>query len=187
MNGSQRVIVGVSGSARNLPALRQAATEARKRDAVLLAVHAWTPPDGGFGGFGEFGYSDPWLTDPWLTEAWTTVAWQRLRAAFETAFGGLPPHIKVDTAIVRGGPGPALVAMATREDDLLVIGTGRRGVLRRLSHAHVARYCATRARCGVLVIPPPELAREMGHPLRARLNIRRALSEELAPGARTTG
>lgn len=182
MNGSRRVIVGVSGSARNLPALRQAATEARERDAVLLAVHAWAPPGGGLGGFGEF---DP--ADPWLTEAWTTAAWQRLRAAFETAFGGLPPHMEVDTAIVRGGPGPALVAVATRDDDLLVIGTGRRGVLRRLWHAHVARYCATHARCGVLVIPPPELAREMGHPLRARLNIRRALSEELAPGARTTG
>jgi hypothetical protein len=46
MDGSRRVIVGVNGSVRNVQALRCAAAEARARDAVLVAVHAWVPPGG---------------------------------------------------------------------------------------------------------------------------------------------
>jgi hypothetical protein len=37
----RRVVVGVSESVGSLQALRHAAAEARTRDALLVAVHAW--------------------------------------------------------------------------------------------------------------------------------------------------
>jgi nucleotide-binding universal stress UspA family protein len=49
VDGRRRVIVGVNGSVRSLQALRHAAAEARTRDAVLVAVHAWVPPGGDLG------------------------------------------------------------------------------------------------------------------------------------------
>ena len=41
-----RVITGVSGSPRNLQALRYAAVLARGQDAALVPVLAWVPPGG---------------------------------------------------------------------------------------------------------------------------------------------
>ena len=41
-----RVITGVSGSPRNLQALRYAALLARGQDAALVPVLAWVPPGG---------------------------------------------------------------------------------------------------------------------------------------------
>ena len=43
MPGVRRIIAGVSGSPRNLPALRYAAELARVYDAAFVPVHAWVP------------------------------------------------------------------------------------------------------------------------------------------------
>lgn len=42
----RRVVVGVSGSLGSLAALHRAAEEARRTEAELLTVLAWTPPGG---------------------------------------------------------------------------------------------------------------------------------------------
>jgi nucleotide-binding universal stress UspA family protein len=46
VEGIRRVIVGASGSPGSLRALRYAEDLARAYDAILMPVHAWTPPGG---------------------------------------------------------------------------------------------------------------------------------------------
>ena len=170
VDGRRRVIVGVSGSVRSLPALRHAAAEARTRDAVLVAVHAWIPPGGDL--------AERRCPVPELRRLWTDAAWQRLRGAFDAAFGGMPPVVDVEPVVARGEAPSVLAELSVRDEDLLVIGAGRRGALRRLWRARIPRYCVARAACPVLVVPPTALAQEMDRPLHAWLTIHRAL----APG-----
>ena len=167
MDERRRVIVGVNGSVRSLQALRHAAAEARTRDAVLVAVHAWVPPGGDL--------AERRCPDAGLRQLGREAARQRLWAAFDAAFGGMPPGVDVDPVVARGEPRWVLVEIADRDNDLLVIGAGRRGVLRRLWHTRTSRYCIARAACPVLVVPPTALVQEMDHPLHAWLTIHREL------------
>ena len=167
MAGGQRVVVGVTGSVGNLQALRCAAAEARRREAALLAVHAWVPPGGDL--------AERRFSVPELRQVWRDAAWRRLWDAFDAALGGLPPDLRVEPVVTRGDAGRILVTAASRENDLLVVGAGRRGVLWRLLHRRVCRYCLVHAACPVLVVPPSELAQEMEHRLHAWMVRRRAL------------
>jgi nucleotide-binding universal stress UspA family protein len=149
-----RVIAGVGGSPGSVHALRWAAGLAHSHDALLIPLLAWVPPD-----------SDrlPW---PELRQLWQDDAWQRLWQALDAAFGGLPAGITTQPVVLRGKPGQVLTGVARQPGDVLVIGAGRRGPLRRLGCCRVARYCLARARCPVLAIPPPSLAQEAGYGLR---------------------
>ena len=167
MDGGQRVIVGVTGSVGNLQALRCAAAEARRREAPLVAVHAWVPPGGEM--------AERQCSVPELRQVWQDAAWRRLLGAFDTALGGLPSDLPVQAVAIRGDPGRVLVAAADRRDDLLVVGAGRRGVPWRLLRRRVGHYCLTHAACPVLVVPPSELAQEMEHRLHAWIVRHRAL------------
>lgn len=145
-NSVRRVIVGVGGSAGSLRALRRAVAEARLRDAELWSVLAWIPQGGEI-----FNRRHPC---PSLLRLWEQDALRRLREAWEQALGGAPADLDVRMLTTRGAPGPALVRCADRDDDLLVVGGP--GPVRRLLGGSVAGHCARRARCGVLVVPPPE-------------------------------
>jgi hypothetical protein len=79
----------------------------------------------------------------------------------------------------RGQPGTVLTGLACQPGDLLVISSGRRGVLGRLGRRGVAAYCLANARCPVLAVPPPLLTREVGHGLRG-WTVRRHLDRDLA-------
>ncbi|MYR85114.1 universal stress protein, partial [Streptomyces sp. SID685] len=65
--------------------------------------------------------------------------------------------------VARGAPGPALVRLAGRDTDLLVIGTGGRGRLRRALWPSVSRHCLAHATCPVLAIPPSPLHAALTH------------------------
>ncbi|MGW5640037.1 universal stress protein [Streptomyces sp. NPDC003832] len=69
------------------------------------------------------------------------------------SFAGLPGQ----ALITRGVPGPALVRIADRDTDVLVIGAGRRGRLRRALGPSVSRHCLAHATCPVLAVPPSPL------------------------------
>jgi nucleotide-binding universal stress UspA family protein len=140
--GRRRVIAGVSGSLRSLGALRAAVAEARSAGAALQAVLAWSPAGG------EIAYMR--APCPLLLRLWEQEASERLRDAFDEAFGGVPAP-----------PGPALVELADQHDDLLVVGYGGRSRLGYTVHGTVTRYCMAHARCPVLTVPPPELIREL--------------------------
>ena len=150
-SAAARVVVGVSGSPGSLVALRLAAVEARRRSAVLWPVLAWEPPGGELSARRSAAAAV-------LVEDWERMARERLLDALRCVFGeddaGLPLH----AVIARGSPGRALVATADREDDLLVLGAGRRGLAHRAAlWPSVGRYCLTHAGCPVLVLPPSPL------------------------------
>src|SRR5450755_595911 len=99
---------------------------------------------------------------------WGDDAVKRQRAAFEAGLGGLfPAGLRVEPLVARGETGPVLVDTADQPDDLLIVGTGRRGGLGRLLHRSVSRYCLAHAKCPVLAIPPSPLMDEMSRGLRS--------------------
>lgn len=153
--GGTRVIAGVSGSLRSLGALRVGVAEARSTGATLLAVLAWAPAGG------EYAYRR--APSPLLLKVWEHDAHERMREAFESAFGGIPTGVTVRTMVVRGKPGPLLVELADQPDDLLVVGYGGRSRLSCAVHGAVTRYCLAHARCPVLAVPPPQLISDLRH------------------------
>lgn len=158
MSGICRVITGVSGSPRNLPALRYAAALARGQDATLIPVLAWIPPGGDL--------AERRHPSGYLRRVWARDARERLHDALTAAFGGLPSDVTAEPLVIRGEPGRVLVGVADRPGDLLVIGTGRHGTLDRLVGGGVSRYCLARAGCPVLAVPPAMLELAAGHGLR---------------------
>jgi nucleotide-binding universal stress UspA family protein len=144
-------LVGVHGSLGSLQALRFAIEEARKREARLVPVIAWVPPGGDLAERRQPVYS--------LRQIWREAARERLQDAFDQGLGGLPDDLAVEPTVVRGPAGPVLVNAASRPDDLLVVGTGRRGPLRYFRRS-VSRYCLGHAHCPVVAIPPSELMQE---------------------------
>lgn len=149
MSGVRRVIVGASGSPGSLRALRHAEDLARHSDATLIPVLAWVPPGG------DLAARQPC---PAMVRIWHEAAWQRLWNALEAAWGAVPADLSVQPVAQRGQPGPVLVGMAARPDDLLVVGAGRRGGLAWLGHGRVGRFCLAHAQCPVLAVPPATLA-----------------------------
>ncbi|MFC0437823.1 universal stress protein [Kutzneria buriramensis] len=174
MDGVRRVVVGVDGSVGSLQALRRAVTEARMRAVPLVAVVAWSAPGG------EVAYRR--TLDVKLKKMWEQGAWERLARAWDEALGGIPHDVDVQQVAVRADAGKALVRIAEDENDLLVIGAGRRSPLRRALIPSVPRYCAAHALCSVLLVPPSPLSRQMDHGMLPRLLRRRRAVNHLVGG-----
>ncbi|MFI9045470.1 universal stress protein [Streptomyces sp. NPDC053427] len=148
--GDRRVVAGVSGSLGSLTALHRAATEAGRTGAELWAVLAWEPPGGDIPHRGG-------PCPPSLAAAWRGMATERLLEALDAAFGSAGPGVPMQRLVGRGTPGKVLLEAADDADDLLVVGSGARGRLRRAMWPSVARYCVARACCPVLTVPPSPL------------------------------
>lgn len=169
-----RIFVGVSGSIGSLHALRCAVAEARRTNGVLYSVLAWSAPGPG----GDL--LDRRVPEPHLRNVWRATALRRLRDAWDDALGGLPDDLPAHLLTEQGRPGWVLTELADSDDDLIVVGAGRTGSLYRTAHRSVPRYCVARARCRVLVVPPPALARGLDHGvLPAAFRHRRALHDVL--------
>ncbi|MEV6702420.1 universal stress protein [Streptomyces sp. NPDC051453] len=149
----RRIVAGVSGSLGSLAALHRAADEARRQHCELLAVLAWEPPGG------ELGHRRSAFPSP--VADFRKDAADRLLSALGTAFDNAGPGVPFQGLVVRGAPGRALTETADRVDDLLVIGAGCRGSMRRALFPSVARYCVAHATCPVLAVPPSLLQREL--------------------------
>ncbi|MHA6758106.1 universal stress protein [Streptacidiphilus sp. PAMC 29251] len=133
-----RVVVGVDGSLSSLAAVRRAAVEARRRDAVLVPLAAWMACDGdSLRPLSELEYA----------------ARVRLDSVVELAFDGLPQGLRIQPRVVRAEAGRALVAAADRSSDLLVVGSRRHRGQQGVLHGSVARYCWARGACEVLIVP----------------------------------
>ncbi|MCW2522008.1 MAG: hypothetical protein JWO63_343 [Frankiales bacterium] len=159
-----RVIVGVSGSLGSLVALHAAVAEARQRRSPLTAILAWVPSGG------EISYRR--APCPGLLQLDEQEAASRLQNSFDESFGGKPAGVELSALLARGDAGPALVNAADQPGDVLVVGGARRGFWQRF-RGPVARYCVSNAQCPVLVVPPPELARQ----LRRERQFRRVAAE----------
>jgi nucleotide-binding universal stress UspA family protein len=147
------VVTGASGSPGSLVALRYADVLARALHAILVPVLAWEPPGGD--------RADQVQPSGHLRQVWQEQACQRLRDALITVWGEIPADPLVQPQVERGPAGWVLVSVARCPGDVLVIGAGRRGTLPRMVYCRVSRYCAARARCPVILVPPPELAHEI--------------------------
>jgi nucleotide-binding universal stress UspA family protein len=162
---ARRFVVGVSGSAGSLQALRYAAQLARKETGALTPVLAWTPPGGDL--------AERRCPNPELRRLWREAAWDRLYQSIDMAIGGPPADIEFSPVVVRGDAGQVLTEVAAEPNDVLVIGAGSHGVLRRLLGCRVSRYCLGHASCPLLAVPPSRLAQDLrglrGWLLRRRL------------------
>jgi nucleotide-binding universal stress UspA family protein len=168
VHGARRIIIGTSGSPGSLQALRYAAGIARDNDATLIPVLAWLPPGGDL--------ADRRYPSAFLRQVWRDAAWLQLWTALEMAWGGIAPAGRpAEPMVLRGEPGDALVEAASEPGDLLVIGTGRRGAIRRLFGSRVSRYCLAHAGCPVVAVPPADLDHAVGHGLRGWAFRHRAL------------
>jgi len=163
----RRVFAGVNGSPGSLQALRYAAGLARMHDSALIPVLAWIPPGGDI--------ADRRGPSLYLRQVWKDAAWQRLWTAIELALGAVPDGVPVEPLVLRGDAGRVLVRVADSEDDLLVVGAGRRGALGRMTSCRVSRYCLAHATCPVVAVPPSALA-QMGRGLRGWAFRHRSLS-----------
>ena len=96
----------------------------------------------------------------------------------ELAFGAVPGELAARSKVLRGEPARVLADIASQSGDVLVVGAGRRGPARPLA-CHISRYCVAHARCPVLAVPPPALAR-ISHGPRGWAFRHRGLKPELA-------
>jgi nucleotide-binding universal stress UspA family protein len=155
VSGVGRLIVGTNGSPGSLQALRCGEGLARAHNAVLIPVIAWELPGGDrtqrVGSSRELG------------KACRELAGRQLRDALIAVWGEVPDDLLMQPRVERGPAGWVLVNLACHPGDVLVIGAGRRSPLGRLVFSKVSRYCLAHAQCPVLAVPPPDLARELGH------------------------
>lgn len=184
-----RVVVGIDTTLCGLQALRLAVAEARRRGAALHAVRTWgpgpaepagQPPAAGLAGPLGLGTTAQSAEEAPGRGALTVEATTMIATAFTETMGGEPADLWVQAVVLPDPPGPVLAEYACREDDLLVVGSGGRGRLRRLRGSPVVRYCLRHASCPVLVVPPPPLTRA-GSPRSLLRQLRREI-DQLAEG-----
>jgi len=143
-----RLVVGISRSRASWWALAWAVGEARRRGAELLLVNVFRPPvappsaDTGYGA----------ARDPYADCVRRGNA--LIRTAIEQAVGRIPDDVIMNREAISGRAAAELASLA-RGGDLLVLGSRRRGRLRRIAPGSVARACARRAECPVVIVPEP--------------------------------
>lgn len=136
-----RVVVGVDGSADSQKALRWAYDEARMHGAELLVVGArllppsYPPPNSGF---------------EWSAEgAPPARTAEMLDSSVKSVLGEDLPDVRI--AVVDGSPSGALI-QASRDADLLVVGSRGYGAFAGMLLGSVSLHVATHASCPVVVV-----------------------------------
>ncbi len=148
----RRVIVGIDDSPSGLAALQWAIGEARSCPAQLVAVRSWAlglPRHGGR----HHRRLAPRVVVFFNGAEQRDASAKLIRDAFRTAAGGQPRDVRVTVRTPEGDPGAALTRIATRDEDLIVVGRehGLRGW--HASRGAVSRYCRRHAGCPVVVVP----------------------------------
>jgi nucleotide-binding universal stress UspA family protein len=139
-----KIVVGVDGSEASKDALRWALEEARLRQAELVAVHAWEPPQT----IAEPGPAPGFDLVAVLPQA--EEAGQRLAEAVTNEVAGEYSDVTVEPVAVEGSPVEVLVD-AAREADLLVVGSRGHGRFAALLLGSVSQKLAQHAPCPLLI------------------------------------
>jgi nucleotide-binding universal stress UspA family protein len=153
VNSTQAVIaVGVDGSAESERAVEWALDEARTHGDTLLLVHAWQFPAVGVTTYAGdplpvFGHGD-------IEKLAAGVLADVAQAARERQAG-----VSVDTRLVEGHPGAALVD-ASDGARLLVVGSRGLGGFKGMLMGSVSSACAHHARCPVVIVPRADSTRD---------------------------
>jgi nucleotide-binding universal stress UspA family protein len=141
MPDTPRIVVGHDRSAHSAPAVRWAALEAAQRHAALEVWHVID--DGGRGARLPRGMG------AW----WWDVAVEQARPFLEPVVEGarrLAPSVPVSAHVVVGVPASELI-VASRQADLLVLGTRSRRELAEFCFGSVVHRVAARAACPVVI------------------------------------
>lgn len=134
------VVVGIDGSAHGDAALRWALAEAEAHDdGRVTAVFSWQLPFVGFPG--AFDKAE-------LEQAAKDFLIERVSAVVPS------PKVPLTPLVAEGDPAEALVA-ASREADLLVVGTRGRSPFMGAVLGAVSLRCATAATCPVTLVKLP--------------------------------
>lgn len=137
----ERIVVGVDGSEAGRQALRWALDEARRRNAIVEAVHAWHQP-----GAMSYGYLGQFDMEPFEEDARKV-----LDAAVDSV--AVPGDPAIERLLIPGGAASVLVDEA-KGADLLVVGSRGRGGFTGLMLGSVSQQAAQHAPCPVVIIPP---------------------------------
>lgn len=138
-----RIVVGVDGSEESRAALRWALEEARLRGAALTAVYAWSYPMVPGRGIAPAALAVP-----------AGVLRQEAEELVESAaaeVGGEEAGVTLRCVAVEGPPTDVLVE-ASKDADLLVVGSHGRGDVAGLLLGSVSRHCAHHAWCPVVIV-----------------------------------
>jgi nucleotide-binding universal stress UspA family protein len=144
-DGNGLIVVGVDSSEGGKAALRFALDEARLRQATLRVVHTWH-----FGGVGMSGI-----------EGFTPVGAGDLsdfRRAAEVELDAIlhdvapsPDGVTIERRVVEGAAATVLID-ASRDADLLVVGSRGHGGFTGLLLGSVGQQCAHHAACPVVIV-----------------------------------
>ena len=143
MDARGTVVVGVDGSAQSLRAVRWAASEARRRQAVLRLVTA-------------FAWTDNWLVGlpglgPESYGEYLRSAAMRGLAAAAAAAAEIDPDLLVEQELVLGFPGGVLHD-ESKSAELLVVGDSGRGRIASAVAGSVTLSVAAKSACPAVVV-----------------------------------
>jgi len=132
-------VVGIDGSACSAQALGWATEYAEITGAVLEAVTTWEWPNSyGVALVVPLGYDPEADATRVLDEALQSVR-------------DLHPGLRIEPVVVQGHPAPTLVE-ASRDADLLVVGSRGHGEFTGMLLGSVSEHCVTNAHCPVVVV-----------------------------------
>ena len=145
-----RLVVGISRSRASWWALAWAVGESRRRGMRLLLVTVLRPSAVPVADIAQDPSGPP--RDPFADEM--AYGHALIRTAIDQAVGRMPDDVPAEQQVVCGRPAAEL-AKLVGGGDLLVLGGRHRGWLRRLAPGSVARACARRTTCPVVIVPEP--------------------------------
>jgi nucleotide-binding universal stress UspA family protein len=142
------IVVGVDGSDSSRAALAWALAEAKLRGSTLRAVHAWMIPALGTG-------EAPWAMMP--PDSYVEVSADEIEKAThdaldrELAEAGPDPGLAVER-FVQEGPAADVIVDASKDAELVVVGTRGRGAIKTLLLGSTSQHVIQHATCPVVVV-----------------------------------
>ncbi|HEV8686978.1 MAG TPA: universal stress protein [Gaiellaceae bacterium] len=140
-----KIVVGIDGSDHSKAALRWAVEEGRLRNADVAALHAYEVP---LRSPDISPASRPDLIDT-VTEAYEGALAFVTRIVEEVVAGD--STVNVETFAVEGTSPESVLIEASRDAELLVVGSRGRSELAELLLGSVSQECAHHAACPVLI------------------------------------
>ena len=137
---SGRIVVGVDGSEASKDALRWAIAQAERTGMSLEAIMTWEQTTAAY----QFGMPRP-------TEFGLGPYYDRAVHGVVQEVAGAHPGVEVSAVAIEGDAAKVLVA-AAKNAGLLVVGTRGHGEIVGILLGSVSEYCATHARCPVVVV-----------------------------------
>ena len=139
----EKIVVGIDGSAQSTHALRWALDHAAAGDRIVATL-AWSVPTAGEG---EYPFYNP--------AEMATEAKQRANRIVDEVVGETEERPDLTTEVRRGHSGRVLID-ASKDADLLVVGSRGHGGFVGLLLGSVSTYVVHHARCPVVVVPPAD-------------------------------